>query len=80
MKFAKNNSEIDWNYLNLIINKRLFTMKEENHDTTKVGSQNETHLKGQRMWTNIKLCLTAYMYCTDMCLLYSYCTCTMHIY
>jgi hypothetical protein len=42
------------------INKRLFTMKVENHDTTKQGTQHENLLKRemQRMWTNIKLCLT----------------------
>jgi hypothetical protein len=37
IKFAKNNvREIDWNYLILAINKRLFTMKVENHNTTKL--------------------------------------------
>jgi hypothetical protein len=64
VKFAKNNvREIDWNYLILTINKRLFTMKVENHDTTKLGSQHENLLEReiQRMWTNIKLCLTTYM-------------------
>jgi hypothetical protein len=30
--------EIDRNYLILTINKRLFTMKVENHDTTKLGN------------------------------------------
>jgi hypothetical protein len=57
IKFAKNNvREIDWNYLILTINKRLFTMKIENHDTTKLGSKHEHLLKReiQRMWTNIK--------------------------
>ena len=64
IKFAKNNvREIDWNYLILTINKRLFTMKIENHDTTKLGSKHDHLLKReiQRMWTNIKLCLTTYM-------------------
>ena len=63
IKFAKNNvREIDWNYLILTINKRLFTIKIENHDTTKLGSKHEHLLKReiQRMWTNIKLCLTTY--------------------
>jgi hypothetical protein len=46
------------------INKRLFTMKVENHDTTKLGNQDENLLKReiQRMWTNIKLCLTTYVH------------------
>ena len=56
--------EIDRNYLILAINKRLFTMKVENHDTTKLGNQHENLLKReiQRMWTNIKLCLTTYIH------------------
>ena len=37
--------EIDRNYLILTINKRLFTMKVENHDTTKLGNQHENLLK-----------------------------------
>ena len=43
--FAKNNvRNIDWNYLILTINKRLFTMKVGNHDTTlKLGSQHKNH-------------------------------------
>ena len=46
IKFAKNNvREIDRNYLILTINKRLFTMKVENHDTTKLGNQHENLLK-----------------------------------
>jgi len=38
-------------------------MKVENHDTAKLGSQHENLLKReiQRMWTNIKLCLTTYI-------------------
>ena len=35
----------DRNYLILTINKRLFTMKVENHDTTKLGNQHENLLK-----------------------------------
>ena len=67
--------EIDRNYLILTINKRLFTMKVENHDTTKLGNQHENLLKRelQRMWTNIKLCLTTYMYFLILQLLYVYC-------
>jgi len=46
IKFDKNNvREIDCNYLILTTNKRLFTMKVENHDTTKLGSQHENILK-----------------------------------
>lgn len=46
IQFAKNNvREIDRNYLILTTNKRLFTMKVENHDTTKLGSQHENLLK-----------------------------------
>ena len=39
-------------------------MKVENHDTTKLGNQHENLLKReiQRMWTNIKLCLTTYVH------------------
>jgi hypothetical protein len=37
--------EIDRNYLILSINKRLFTMKVGNHDTTKLGNQHENLLK-----------------------------------
>jgi hypothetical protein len=45
-QFAKKNvREIDRNYLILTINKRLFTMKIENHGTTKLGSQHENLLK-----------------------------------
>ena len=53
--------EIIWFYP---LNKRLFTMKVENHDTTKLGNQHENLLKKeiQRMWTNIKLCLTTYVH------------------
>jgi hypothetical protein len=36
---------IDRHYLILTINKRLFTMKVENHDTTKLGNQHENLLK-----------------------------------
>ena len=45
-------------------NKRLFTMKAENHDITKLGNQHENLLKRemQKMWTNIKLCLTTYVH------------------
>jgi hypothetical protein len=41
-------------------------MKVENYDATKLGSQHENLLKReiQRMWTNIKLCLTTYVYCS----------------
>ena len=48
-------------------------MKVENHDTTKLGNQHENLLKGeiQRMWTNIKLCLTTYYIVSSF---YSYCT------
>ena len=64
IKFAKNNvCEIDWNYLILTINKRLFSMKVENHDTTKLGSKHENLLKReiQWTWTNIKLCFATYV-------------------
>jgi hypothetical protein len=64
IKFAKNNvREIDWNYLTLTINKRLFTMKVENHDKKNLGREHENILKReiQRMWTNIKLCFTTYV-------------------
>ena len=39
-------------------------MKVENHDTTKLGNQHENLLKReiQRMWTNIKICLTTYVH------------------
>ena len=39
-------------------------MKVENHHTTKLGNQQENLLKKdiQRMWTNIKLCLTTYVH------------------
>ena len=40
-----NACEIDRNYLILTINKRLFTMKVENYDTTKLGNQHENLLK-----------------------------------
>ena len=40
-----NACEIVRNYLILTINKRLFTMKVENHDTTKLGNQQENLLK-----------------------------------
>ena len=64
-QFAKNNvREIDRNYLILTINKWLFTMKVENHATTKLGNEHENLLKTeiQRMWTNIKLCLKTYVH------------------
>jgi hypothetical protein len=38
--------EIDRNYLILTINKRLFTMKVENHDTTKLRNQHEKSVLG----------------------------------
>jgi hypothetical protein len=41
------NCEIDRNYLILTINKRLFTMKVENHETTKLGNQHKNLLKGK---------------------------------
>ena len=65
IKFVKNNvHEMDRNYLIPNINKWLFTMKVENHETTKLGNQHENLLKReiQRMWTNIKLCLTTYVH------------------
>ena len=37
--------EIDRNYLILTINKRLFTVKVENHDTRKLGNQHENLFK-----------------------------------
>jgi hypothetical protein len=40
-----NACEIDRNYLILTINKRLFTMIVENHETTKLGNQHENLLK-----------------------------------
>ena len=81
IKFAKNNvREIDWNYLILTINKWLFTMKVENHDTTKLGSQYENILKReiQRMWTNIKLYLTTYT-CNQVVLVFSHSTVIVRI-
>jgi hypothetical protein len=63
-------------------------MKVENHDTTKLGNQHENLLKWeiQRMWTNIKLCLTTYVHAVTNCeceykiklntllLIFSYCS------
>jgi hypothetical protein len=54
VKFDKNNvREIDWNYLILTIIKRLFTMKVENHDTTKLGNQHENLLKREIQKINV---------------------------
>ena len=44
--------EIDRNYLILTI-KRLFTMKVENYDTTKLGNQHENLLKREIQTINV---------------------------
>ena len=56
IKFAKNNvREMDRNYLILTINKRLFTMKVENHDIT-------SHLKFQKLGEKILVIYTLFIF------------------
>jgi hypothetical protein len=47
------NRTVHRNYLILTINKRLFTMKVENHDTTKLGNQHDNLLKREIQTINV---------------------------